>query len=222
MIQTLPKPGKDPLRKSAIALGIYASLLGMEHGIFQILRSGEKTSGLMINAMGPTCNADLVWHHCFPALTILPTYLASGIAAVLISLYLLLWVMEFTEADHAARMIALFSLLLLPFGGGFVPVYTGLLASFSLSLHNAPGTETRKPPSRFEKITAQVWLPALWLYLAWFPLSWVFGYFFNSFILSTGPFFFLVFDILLPALIIYSARQHQRLAVTPVRSTIRL
>lgn len=197
----------NTLKKTSTALGIYASLVGMQHGIFQILRTDVKHSGLLIYAIGPACDPELIWHSCFPALTLMPTYLVSGISAVLVSLYLLVWVIEFSEANHAARLTALFSLLLLPFGGGFVPVYTGLLASFSLALHNRPRQASTTPSLRTRRFFCHFWKPTLLVYLAWLPLSWVFGYFFNRLILSSGPLFFLFFDIFLPALILLCAHQ---------------
>ncbi len=200
----------DALKKTSTALGIYASLVGMEHGIFQILRSDLKPSGLLIYAIGPACDPELVWHGCFPALTVLPSYPASGIAAILISLYLLVWVTELSDTPHAARMITLFSILLLPFGGGFVPVYIGLLASLSFALH-ASGQRLRiNSPSNITMLFSRLWRPALIVFLVWFPLSWVFGYFFNSLMLSSGPLFFILFDILLPIMILFAALQSEK------------
>jgi len=195
----------NALKKTSTALGVYASLLGLEHGIFQILRNDVKPSGWLIYAIGPACDPELVWHSCFPAITVLPTFPASGIAAILISLYLLVWVTEFSETMFATRLIAIFSILLLPFGGGFVPVYIGLLASLSLALHGSRWRNSARHPSNITMLVSHLWRPALIIFLGWFPLSWVFGYFFNDLMLSSGPLIFVLFDILLPILILFTA-----------------
>jgi len=126
---------------------------------------------------------------------------------VLISLYLLVWVTEFTEAQHAARLIMFFSILLLLFGGGFVPAYTGLLAGFSLAKSNLRGGASAPSHSQFSVLLSRLCMPALALYLAWFPISWVFGHYFGEFMLANAPLFFLLFVLILPARIVFAAQK---------------
>jgi hypothetical protein len=40
--------------------------------------------GRLINSMGPPCQPETVWHACEPAITILPSFLITGILAVVI------------------------------------------------------------------------------------------------------------------------------------------
>lgn len=43
---------KSTMRIAASALGIYAGLLGMEHGVFETLQGNVAPNGIMINAIG--------------------------------------------------------------------------------------------------------------------------------------------------------------------------
>ena len=47
--------------------------------------------------MGPPCDPEAAWNACEPALTILPSFLYSGILAVLISLAILVWSLAFIQ-----------------------------------------------------------------------------------------------------------------------------
>ena len=60
---------------AASILGAYAGLLGVEHGIFETLQGSTPPDGLMINALGAPCEAETVWHACYPALTVVPNFL---------------------------------------------------------------------------------------------------------------------------------------------------
>jgi len=60
---------------AASILGAYAGLLGVEHGIFETLQGSTAPDGIMINALGAPCEAETVWHACYPALTLVPNFL---------------------------------------------------------------------------------------------------------------------------------------------------
>jgi hypothetical protein len=69
----LPRLAKDrSLRITTAFLGVYAGLIAIQHGIFEILQGSRAPDGLMFNAIGPPCQPEAVWHACFPAMTLIP------------------------------------------------------------------------------------------------------------------------------------------------------
>ena len=153
----------------------------------------------MINAIDPPCEPDAIWHACFPALRVIPNFLITGIAGILVGLSILIWGSRFVHRKNCGLVLLLLSLLLLPVGGGFVPVLVGITAGIA-------GTRLDHPPQwKPVPFLARLWPWALGLLLLWFPGSWVCGYFFGRAMLDYGAFLFLIFDIGLPVLIVISA-----------------
>ena len=190
---------KTATRVTASALGIYAGLLGIEHGYFEILQGNNRPAGLMINAIGPPCVPEEIWHTCFPALTIIPNFLATGFVAILVGLGMLVWGSRFVHRKNGGLILLLLSLLLLPVGGGFIPVFIGVSAGIA-------GTRIDNPPKwKPVLFLANLWLWALGLLIFWFPGSWIMGHFFGQVMLDLGNSLFLCFDIGLPVLIVISA-----------------
>ena len=81
---TLHKIGA--LRVTASVFGVYAGLLGMEHGYFETLQRNVVLTGARIRAS----SAELPFpfgHE--PAMTIVPNFLATGILAMMFGLLIL-------------------------------------------------------------------------------------------------------------------------------------
>jgi hypothetical protein len=86
---------KTLLRVTTAFLGIYAGLIAIQHGIFEILQGSRAPGSLLFNAIGPPCQAEAVWHACFPAMTLIPNLLITGIAAILVGLGMAVWAVMF-------------------------------------------------------------------------------------------------------------------------------
>ena len=84
-------------RFSATFLGIYAGLMGIDYGVFEILQDNAPTEGLLINAIGPPYQPDTVWHACLPVLTIVPNLLLSGILSILVGITMIVWAVAFVQ-----------------------------------------------------------------------------------------------------------------------------
>jgi hypothetical protein len=191
---------KSALRITSSTLGLYAGLLAIQHGIFEILQGPLVPGGVMIQAIGAPCQPESVWHACYPALTIIPNLLISGIAAVIVGLGVLIWAAIFIQRQHAGLILAVLSLCMLLVGGGFVPLFIGMVASVSASrLH-----ESIKPPRAGLRWLARLWPWTLLLMAAWFPGSWLLGYFFSQTMLALSGFLFLFFSVGLPVLTAFS------------------
>lgn len=186
----------NPLRITTSFLGSYAGLLAIQHGIFKMLQGSRASGGLMFNAIGPPCQPEAIWHACFPAMSLIPNLLVTGIAAVLVGLGMAVWAVAFIGRRHGGHILGALSVLALLVGGGFVPTFIGLVAAITASRQGAPV----KRGGAAWRIIAVLWPWPLVLMALWLPGSWVLGYFFGAAMLSAGGWLFLVFDIGLPVL----------------------
>lgn len=197
----------NTLRLTTTFLSIYAGLIAIQHGTFEILQGSHIPSGLMFNAIGPPCQPETVWHACFPAITILPNLLVSGIAASLIGLGMAAWGLFFAHRRHGELVLGVLSLLALPFGGGFVPVFIGLAAAAAAAANRQ--SEPTRSIGVIWRILSALWPWSLVLLAAWFPGSWLLGHFFSETMLMVGGISFFVFDVGLPVLAVLSGYSHE-------------
>ncbi|REG10987.1 hypothetical protein [Pelolinea submarina] len=141
-------------RTIATTVGVFFGLFSsINHGIFEILQGNNPTDNLLINAIGPM---QRFWAEgTEPAFTILPNYLLTGIAAVLVGIAIILWSISYLPTKHGRRIyLALFILSFLV-GGGigqaffFIPAW-------------AFATRMDKPLNGWKKLLPQ----RSWLFLA--------------------------------------------------------
>jgi hypothetical protein len=192
---------RSTLQKTSSTLGIYAGLLGIQHGVFEILQGNIASGGLLIHAIGIPCQSESVWHACYPALTLVPNLFYSGILAIVAGLTVLIWAAAFVQHKHAVMILMLLSLFLFIVGGGFVSTFIGLIAGVAGSRKSASSTLRQ---TRSAMALAQLWPWLLIVMAVWLPGSWILGYFFSQAMLTLGFFLFLTFDIGLPILAVFS------------------
>lgn len=187
-------------RITAAVLGVFAGGASIEHGIYEILQGNLRPAGLMINSMGPPCQPESVWHACEPAMTIIPSFLISGIVAATIGAFILVWSIAFIQKKHAGLIVILASILMLLFGGGIFPPLIGIIGG-------AVGTRVSKLSARSGRWSPSVakastdrsagtvlrFVAGLWPWVlivlsVWLLGQWLIGYFFNDFLLSSGFF----------------------------------
>jgi len=160
-------------------LGISAGLAGIEHGYFEILQGHTAPAGLMIASMGPPCVPEEMWNACEPALTILPSFLVTGVLAVIIGLFILVWSLAFIQHKHGGSILILASIALLLFGGGLFPPLIGIVAGLAGMKINRP--IARVGASRFVRFGSMLWPWPLVIFLVWVIGQFPVGYFFNDF-----------------------------------------
>ncbi|NCC33896.1 MAG: hypothetical protein EOM24_18050 [Chloroflexia bacterium] len=183
-----------PLRITVAFLGAYAGMLGMQHGSFALLQGATAPAGLLFNAIGPPCRTEMVWHACFPAMTLIPNLRITGVAAFIVGLLLLVWALLFVQRRYGGWVLGLFAVLLLLLGGGFVPVFIGLVAATA-----SRGLQRPAARPRFAAV-ARAWPWPLVVMALWMPGSWLLGYFFGAAMLAASGLLFFVFDLGLPVL----------------------
>jgi len=188
-------------RTAALALGIYAGILGTIHGVFQLAQGSSEISGMLIQAIGAPCNPEQVWHACLPALTFAETYRSSGILAIAFSLYAL-YIILF---PNPRRPLAMFlpAVMMLLLGAGFVPAFLAALSGVAMALESRG--KTSKNDSKGWRVVSYFWPAAPLLFVIWSTAAWVVGSVYNDVLLSLGFALFLVGDLLLPFLTLLSA-----------------
>jgi hypothetical protein len=187
---------KKKPRITTAFLGIYAGLIAIQHGIFEILQGSRAPGGLMFNAIGPPCQPEAVWHACFPAMTLIPNLFITGIAAILVGSGMALWAAAFVGRRLGGLVLGVLSVLALLVGGGFVPVFIGMVAAVTASHLSMPD----RPVGAGWRIVSALWPWLLVVMALWLPGSWLLGHFFGAAMLSVGGLLFFVFDIGLPVL----------------------
>ena len=160
-------------------LGIAAGIAGVEHGYFEILQGHVRPAGLMIVSMGPPCDPEVAWNICEPAMTILPSFLITGILAVILGLAIFIWSVGFIQRKHGGLVLMLLSAALLLFGGGLFPFLIGVIGGAAGTGINR--TLTREPGG-ITRFAAKLWPWPLVLLLVWLLGQFPVGYFFNDFL----------------------------------------
>jgi hypothetical protein len=188
---------KSALQKISSTLGVFAGLLGIQHGVFETLQGNMVPDRLLIHAIGIPCQTESAWHACYPALTLVPNLFFSGSLSIVAGLTVLIWAAVFVQRKHAGLVLMLLSLFLFFVGGGFVSAFIGLLAALAGGRKNTLSTLRAGA-------LAQLWPWLLMVMAVWLPGSWVLGYFFSQSMLTMSFFLFLTFDIGLPILAVFS------------------
>jgi hypothetical protein len=174
-------------RISATILGLTAGLAGIEHGIFEVLQGNARSEGLMISSIGPPCVPELSWNQCEPAMTVLPSFLITGILAIILGLIVTLWSAFFLQKKRGALVLILLCIPLLLFGGGIFPPLIGVIAgALGTRIHKPLNPEGSRLSGELLRFLAALWPWALGLYVVWVLGQWIIGHFFNDWLLANG------------------------------------
>jgi len=123
-------------RAVASTFGVLVGLAGIEHGFFEILQGNVTPSDIMIDAIGP---AQRFWEYgTETALTIIPSFLVTGILAMIVGLLVSIWAYAFIDRKYGAWILMFLSILLWLVGGGFAPIFMSILASVTATRINKP------------------------------------------------------------------------------------
>lgn len=137
-------------------LGVVFGIGGIGHGIFEALQGSAPTGGFVIHAIG---EAHRMWSHGYePAFTVLPTFLLTGIAAIVVSLAVIIWSIGHIHRKNGPLVFLLLFVLLFLVGGGIGQVIFFILGwAFAICI--------RKPLTMWKKIipeSQRSWLAKLW------------------------------------------------------------
>ena len=187
-------------RITATVLGLTAGVAGIEHGIFEIMQGNARPEGLMIASIGPPCVPELTWNACEPAMTIVPSFLITGILAVLFGLLIMIWSALFVQKRHGSLILILLCIPLLLFGGGLFPPLIGIIAGALGTRINKPlNPEGSRLSGALLRTLALLWPWSLALFVVWVFGQWVIGHFFNDWLLANG---YLIITMVLGSLVL--------------------
>jgi hypothetical protein len=157
----------NAVRATAAAFGVYAGLLGMEHGFLETLHGNVATNGLKIMAAG--FELPFPFGH-EPAMTVIPNFLVTGVAAMMVGVAIVVWSAGFVQRKHGALVLLLLSIALLLLGGGFGPISLLIVACMAAAMIGSPLTWWRVyPPEALRRFLAAIWQWSLGSALLWVP-----------------------------------------------------
>ncbi len=114
------------MRTVASAYGILVGLAGIEHGVFEMLQGDVATGGVFIDAIG---DAQRFWPGAAEAaVTVVPSYLLTGILAVIFGILVVVWSGVFVQRRLGASILLVLTVALFLVGGGFAPIFLSILA----------------------------------------------------------------------------------------------
>lgn len=147
-------------RVIAATLGVIFGISGLGHGLFEALQGYTPTGGLMIHAIG---EANRFWAYGNePAFTIIPNFLIAGIAAMMVSLAIIIWSVGFLHKKHGSLIyLSLFILSFLVGAGIGQVIFFTITWAFSTRIHK-PLTGWRKVlPAGMRRVLAKPWMVLL-------------------------------------------------------------
>ena len=202
-------------RITASVLGLFAGGASIEHGIYEILRGNLRPEGLMINSMGPPCQPEAVWHRCEPAMTILPSFLITGILAVAIGAFFVLWSLAFVQRKGGGLVLIISSIPMLLFGGGIFPPLIGIVAgAVGTRVGRRSASNSTRRLGALVRIASRLWPWTLVVLAGWLLGQWLVGLFFNDLLMGSGfavPIFIIGLLVLSPL----TAMAHDRVRAEP-------
>lgn len=137
-------------------LGTIFGISGMSHGFFEILQGNAPTGGLFISAIG---EAQKMWPHGNEyAFTLIPNFLMTGIAAMIVGLAILVWSLGFVQKKNGPTILFLLFVLLLLVGGGVAQILFFPLIWLVSTRINKPLAWWRKIlPVKIQKPLGKLW-----------------------------------------------------------------
>lgn len=202
----------NPMKVSTVVLITYTAIIAFVHGVGEILQAGSKSNSYMIYALDVS-DPDKVWHAGLPAFSVIPDYLISGIITVLISIAIVIFANLLIESNYF-KLLPLIFILLFLFGGGFVPPFIGIITSSYYVIRKK--SSMNKQPSFSRKLIAKLWIYLISALILWLPSSWIIGWIFPAFMLQISSVTFIMFDIILPILILVAANSKFTIATNKI------
>lgn len=152
----------NSIKKVVSIIGVVFGVGGIGHGFFETLQGNKPTEGLMIHAIG---EAQKMWvNGNEPALTIIPNYLVTGVAAMVVGMLIIIWSIGFMHRKYAASIYLILFVTLLLVGGGI-----GQIIFFTIGWLLATRIDKRLllfrriMPKAFRTVMKKVWRVTLFV-----------------------------------------------------------
>ena len=139
----------------SLTLGILAGIMGIEHGLGEVLEGYRPTDSIFILSWPDSAFFEIMSGE--PAMTIIPNYLVTGLLATFFScVFLIVFIKPSLDRNTNIVLFALLILMLLT-GGGFGPPILGIIAVLIALKKNSPFKTWRKLPLRFHSVLSMLW-----------------------------------------------------------------
>ncbi|MBA7485145.1 hypothetical protein ES707_20680 [subsurface metagenome] len=125
-------------RVAASAIGIFGGLGGASHGPGEMLQGNIAPNGLVIEAW-----PELTVLAGEPAMTIIPSFLVTGVLTVIFGLLVAVWAAKFVQRKNGGLVLILLSIIMLLVGGGLFPPVFGVVAGI-IGTRIKPSSESTK------------------------------------------------------------------------------
>jgi len=146
---------KNATKATVSAMSAIVALAGLEHGVGEILQGNVKPDGMVIMSWQDPAFAVLAGE---PAMTIVPSLLASGVLSILVSLVFFLWATLFIQRKYGGPVLILLSVILLLVGGGFAPPILGIiLGAAAIKVNSRWARWSARRPSRVRHFLGRTW-----------------------------------------------------------------
>ena len=160
-------------------IGIILALAGFNHGFFEALQGAKPTEGLIIQAIDESIRW---WEHgSEEAFTIVPNYLITGILAMAVSIFIIIWSVRYIHKKNGPAIFLLLFILLFLVGGGIGQVLFFLLTwAYATRLIRPLDWWKRLLPEKFRMTLSKLWIPLLVIFTILFVVALeiaIFGYF---------------------------------------------
>ena len=144
-------------RITVATLGTIFGISGMNHGFFETLQGNTPTHGMFIPAIG---EAQRMWPHGSEyAFTLIPNFLMTGLAAMLIGLAIVVWSIGFVHKKNGPAILLILFVVLLLAGGGVAQVLFFPWVCLISTQINAPLTWWRKHlPPKVQGPLSKMWI----------------------------------------------------------------
>ena len=165
-VKTMEKEGLslsqlNATRVTATTIGVFFGLFsGMNHGFFEFLQGNTPTDELVINAIG---EAQRFWvEGTEPALTIIPNFMITGIASMIVGLAIIIWSLWFLPGKYGRTVFLGLFILSFLVGGGIGQVAFFIPAWAFATRMNKPLTWWRKVlPQSTWPFLSKLWVVTL-------------------------------------------------------------
>ncbi|QRN84497.1 hypothetical protein JR338_12995 (plasmid) [Chloroflexota bacterium] len=145
-----------------LTLVLYAALLTSLHGLSEYHQGASPTNGISIHAIGAPCEPDLVWHACFPALTIFGTYDTAGLMTLILTGLLIARSIRPMKKARQGLLLILLGGLLFISGGGFIAFFIVLVAG-TAAFFKPKGKQGEISPFSQKMANGWPWLLVIYL-----------------------------------------------------------
>jgi len=179
---------RKAVRVVAASLGFVAGFGGPEHGVFEIMQGHVKPDGLMIASMGPPCDPEKVWNLCEPAMTVVPSFMITGILAAIVGIVTMVWAIAFVHRKRIGGPVLIgLSIALLLVGGGMFPPVIGIVGALvAMFIHTSPTHHPGRKAGPVSRFFAALWPWPVVAFFTWLFAQFIVGYFFNDLLMASG------------------------------------